>query len=122
MRRQGGAYTVDLDTQEGIATYTLARPQTIDFGKSKEAATAAAYTITKIDLEVDGRTLAGECDTCGEVTYLEVRGTGQRFEIAGEMAPGTDVCVLTNVQGWDTDHPRLEVLELHEHGLHSSGD
>ena len=112
MRRQVGATTVDIDTIEGYARYTIGEPRRIDFGAIEEAAHDAGYTLTGLTLTVTGRVEEFACDVCDDdVLALRLPGTGQRLEVQGDLPPpGETARVTVSVSSWAGGHPRIRTV------------
>lgn len=110
LRRQLGANTIELDAQEGFARYWLLEPRTLSFDDMLEAAADASYTITRIELELEGTTSRAECEECqAEVTLLTIPATGQRLELSGAIEAGQTLSGTFDVSDWETEHPRLSL-------------
>jgi len=99
---------VELDGIEGYARYWLREPKTLSFEDMLEAAADAAYTITKVELELQGNTSRADCEHCaGEVSLLTIPETGQRFELAGEVPAGQSLRGIFDVSNWEGEHPQI---------------
>ncbi len=108
LRRQLDAHTVELDGDLGYARYWLKEPQMLDFDQMLEAAADASYTITRIQMTLDGITEQSNCEACAsEVSVLKIPETGQRFELTGARPAGTHLQGQAEVSDWAGEHPRL---------------
>jgi len=117
LRRQLGATNVDLDTDTGWAQFTLEDPVRIDLDAFEDAAYAASYTIRKIRLDISGRTAVARCARCeGDATRIELTGTGQVFELAGDVPANTPLRVIAITDEWTGEHVVFEVLEVIQEG------
>ena len=109
MRRQFGADAVDIDTRASTCRLAFAEPELLDFAMAESAAIDAGYQMTGLTIETKGTVVAGPCAKCGtEVHYLELPGTGQRFELT-EAQPLGPIELKATLEGWETFHPRLVV-------------
>lgn len=107
MRRQLGADAVDIDTRASSCHLAFEDPVPLDFLAVESAAADAAYTLIDIELRAVGEVVRADCVSCaGEVSYLELPGTRQRLEFAGEQQPGP-IEVFVRVDGWESVHPVL---------------
>ncbi len=62
-------------------------------------------------MATSGTVVEGACTTCDStVHYLKLPGTGQMFELA-ERLPVGEVELKAQVDGWETLHPRLVVID-----------
>ena len=112
MRRQLGANEVDIDTEEETASYTLSIPMRIDFDAILKASKDAGYTLTGIQLDLEGEVTMADCMQCADtVPMLTIAQTGQSFELDGEFETGTRLRITADVLGWDGEHPVLDILE-----------
>lgn len=103
---------MELDTEEGFATYWLREPIPLSFKDMLIAADDAAYTITSIQIVVEGITSQTDCESCGhEVTQLTVKETGQSFELTGTHPSGQVLRKKAKASDWESEHPRLTILE-----------
>ena len=112
MRRQLGADHVELDTWEGWARYQLAEPRMLDVARIVNAVERADYTLLGLELRLSGRVVRGppEDREAGEVLWLEVEGTGQRWEIRGAHADSVSAAYRTRVSDWTEAQVWLEVI------------
>ena len=112
MRRQVGADAVRIDTLEGYAGYSLAEPQRIDFPAVERAAFGAGYTLMGVEIQIAGRIVSGPGEQGeAQILLLEVDGTGQRFELEGDVPAGAHVRVRARASSWKAQQVRLEVLD-----------
>jgi hypothetical protein len=110
LRRRGGVDGVDFDTRGGLATGFFTSPAVIDVVEIDGACDDAGYKTVSMTIEISGRTLSAPCATCGgDVTWLEVSETGQRFELVGDVEPGQTLRVSGAVTNWTGEHVRLDV-------------
>ena len=115
MTRQLDAQYIDIDTDGGYVKFAIMDPVPIEFGKVEQAAEDAAYTLSVFELQLRGHTQPLDCGTCeaGGLAF-EVLGTGQLFELVGEVPTDRNLLIKANVTGWAGKHPLLEVLEFSE--------
>ena len=112
MQRQLGATKVRIDTEAGYAAYSLLEPEELAFALVEEATHGAGYTMRRVEIELDGRFVERDCQTCrAPKTFFEVEGTGQFFEVVGELpADKEGVRVRGSVSGWSGGHTRMEIV------------
>ena len=68
------------------------------------AAHGAAYTLDRLDIEVDGEVVKSRCERCKkDALYLKVDKTDQLLEIAGDVAVGTRGRVRASATDWPVD-------------------
>ena len=108
LRRQLGAHTVELDAEDGFARYWLKEPRRLEFSEMLEAAADASYTITRIQMEIEGETSQEDCEACGKVvTIFTLDKTGQKFELTQKHQSGMHLRSMAEASDWESDHPRL---------------
>ena len=97
-----------LDSDEGYARYWLLQPRVLDTFEMLEAAADASYTITRIQITVEGVTSQEDCATCNQTaSFLTVPETGQKFELSGQHEPGLKLRQKADVSDWESAHPIL---------------
>ncbi len=124
MRRQAGADTIDFDTQEGRAHFTMQSPKKIDLVAIQKAAHGAGYTITTLEITAVGHAATRRCEECKKnVPCLKVEKTGQLLELAGSLPGGRRLRVRLAESDWGRDvlglftpkkHVPLRVLKVEE--------
>jgi hypothetical protein len=84
------------------------QPRELSTFEMLEAAADASYTITRIQIVVEGVTSQGNCETCNKAaSFLTVPETGQKFELSGKHEPGLTLRLKAEVSDWESDHPTL---------------
>ena len=108
LRRQLGANTIELDAEDGFARYWLREPRRLEFSEMLDAAADASYTITRIQMEIEGVTSQADCEACGtEVTVFTLDETHQEFELTQKHESGLHLRSMAEASDWEGDHPRL---------------
>lgn len=88
-------------------------PSPIDFGEVLDAADSAAFTVKSMTLRSEGTVQHSQCKRCeSDHALLLLNGTNQPLSLAdGEGANDGPRIFEANILGWDSNEPRLDLIE-----------
>ncbi len=110
MRRQVGATHFDIDATQGYATFAIAQSAVLDWALIADTADSAGYTVTAYQFVASGNVLTAHCEGCdSDVPVLRMPGTGQDFELIGDVPEPGRVLLEGLATGWEEGHITLDV-------------
>ena len=76
----------------------------VDFDAIQNAAHAAAYSIKRLEIELDGEVTTARCNTCEKDSmFFKIGATGQLVEIEGKVEPGAKGRLSATAVGFPKD-------------------
>jgi hypothetical protein len=113
LRRLDGVDHVVLDTVDQFAIIYFGDPAPIDFAEVLDAADSAAFAVKSMTLRSQGTVQHSQCERCAsDHALLLLSGTDQPLSLAdGETAQDGPQSFEAIILGWDTNEPRLDLVE-----------